>query len=256
LKKDIEKDEKSEEEPKSYKFQRAGHLFLSAVKLKEIESDVSIALAFGSIEALKLSKGSSWERIKAFLKNVPEESKEFFLNSQNKYFLKSEHFESSFEEIIFALWREYRCRFLHEGFCHFIPLPNQIELFSFKIGEKKFRISESTIAEDFLFLVGRTMKILSDRFEVEDLNLLKDFDKKAKEFENYFVDKKSFEKAIRDFVSDLLKEKSKLDFVKFYTLKEWAEKFKPLELEEMLGKEMIKQFQDYKEKKEKQISKY
>jgi hypothetical protein len=244
LKKDVEKDEKSEEEPKSYKFQRAGHLFSSAVKLKESDSDVSIALAFGSIETLKLSKGSSWERIKEFLKNVPEESKEFFLNSQNKYFLESKYFESSFEEIIFALWKEYRCRFLHEGFCHFIPPPNQIQLFGFVVGDKKFRVSQSTIAEDFLFLVGRTMKVLSQKFEIADLNLLKDFDVKAKEFEQYFLEKKSLEKAVEDFVRSLLKGKSKLEIIKFYTLKEWAEKFKPLDLEEMLGKEMTKQFQE------------
>ena len=244
MKKDVERAEKSTKEPKSYKFQRAKHLFSSAVRLKESEPDVSIALAFGSIEALKLSKGNSWEKIEAFLKNVPEELKEFFLNSQNKYFSKSEYFESSFEGIIFALWKEYRCRFLHEGFCHFIPFPNQIELFHFKVGEKNFRISESTIAEDFLFLVGRTMKILCDKFEVEDLNLLKGFDKKAKELENYFSNKKSLEKAVRDFVGDLLKGNSKLESLKFNTLKIWAENFKPLELEEMLGKEMTKQFQE------------
>jgi hypothetical protein len=106
----------------SARFQRARYTFSVATELKRSYPDISMALAFSSIETLELGeKNQPFENIKGFFNNTPNEIKESFLTSQNKYFLPSEQYDSTFDGIIDSLWQEFRCNFLHDGFWHWHP---------------------------------------------------------------------------------------------------------------------------------------
>lgn len=154
----------------SARFQRARYTFSVATELKKKHPDISMALAFSSIETLELKKeNGSWANIKEFFDNASKNLKESFLNSQNKCFPESKNFESDLEEIIDALWQEFRYNFLHDGFWHWRYPDNGslIDVFYFKTRDKKrIRICKSTIVEDFLSLVEGTMKIIGDKFAV------------------------------------------------------------------------------------------
>lgn len=159
------------EKSASARFQRARYTFSVATELKKSYPDISMALAFSSIETLELGeKNQPFENVKGFFNNTPNEMKESFLASQDKYLMPSkyEYYNSTFDGTIDALWQEFRCNFLHDGFWHWRSLFKnsnaQIEVFTFltRKGEK-VRVCKSTIVEDFLSLVEKTMDIVGSK---------------------------------------------------------------------------------------------
>jgi hypothetical protein len=153
------------------RFERAKYTLSKAKELRESYPDVSMALAFTGIETLELKgeKVHCWDNIKEFFDKVPEDLKKSFLDSQNKYLPEPKSFRSNFEEITEALYGEFRCNFVHDGFWHWRYPDNGslIDVFYFKSRDKKrVRVCKSTIVEDFLSLVEGTMKTIGDKFAV------------------------------------------------------------------------------------------